>query len=235
MQQGVSSTRQMTFTKEKNETSPRWARDGRVFFFLSNRDAPDERRVTQPDLPDAARRRRGAAHHRRARTACRDFALSQDGKWLVYRSGKDGEEQLYRLPVAAASRPRDAPSSSRSSRPASAPGAGRRTASASTSSRPTAIDEDEKARREKKFTVNIRNAETPIVEPLGARPRPRSDDAADATDATYAVDELHDLATTASGSAFRGQSPNRYQRNITQRTSTPTSTCSRSRPGRSSG
>src|SRR5262245_21487753 len=27
LQQGVSSTKQMTFTKEKNETSPRWAHD----------------------------------------------------------------------------------------------------------------------------------------------------------------------------------------------------------------
>ena len=28
---GVSSTRQMTFTKTKNESSPRWSRDGRAF------------------------------------------------------------------------------------------------------------------------------------------------------------------------------------------------------------
>ena len=37
---GVSSTRQMTATKGKNETSPRWSRDSRFFFFLSNREAP---------------------------------------------------------------------------------------------------------------------------------------------------------------------------------------------------
>src|SRR5215203_2057352 len=39
-QQGVPSTRQMTFTKEKNETSPLWSRDGKFFVFLSNREAP---------------------------------------------------------------------------------------------------------------------------------------------------------------------------------------------------
>src|SRR5688572_4649867 len=39
--QGLPSTRQMTFTKEKNETSPRWSRDGSFFAFLSNRDAPE--------------------------------------------------------------------------------------------------------------------------------------------------------------------------------------------------
>ena len=31
----------MTFTREKNETSPQWGRDGRAFFFLSNREAPE--------------------------------------------------------------------------------------------------------------------------------------------------------------------------------------------------
>jgi dipeptidyl aminopeptidase/acylaminoacyl peptidase len=36
---GVSSTRQLTFTKDKNETQPRWSRDGSFFLFSSNRDA----------------------------------------------------------------------------------------------------------------------------------------------------------------------------------------------------
>ncbi|MFK8812427.1 hypothetical protein SL626_23640, partial [Escherichia coli] len=41
LQQGVKSGRQLTFTKEKNETSPQWAMDGSFFAFLSNRDAPE--------------------------------------------------------------------------------------------------------------------------------------------------------------------------------------------------
>src|SRR5712675_821071 len=40
VKEGLASTKQMTFTKDKNETSPRWARDGKFFVFLSNRDAP---------------------------------------------------------------------------------------------------------------------------------------------------------------------------------------------------
>lgn len=36
---GVASTKQMTYTKDKNETSPRWSRDGKFFVFLSNREA----------------------------------------------------------------------------------------------------------------------------------------------------------------------------------------------------
>src|SRR5262249_3352449 len=38
--EGVGSTRQMTSTKDKDETMPQWSRDGKFFAFLSNRDAP---------------------------------------------------------------------------------------------------------------------------------------------------------------------------------------------------
>ena len=31
LQQGVASTKRMTFTKDKNESSPRWSRDGSFF------------------------------------------------------------------------------------------------------------------------------------------------------------------------------------------------------------
>src|SRR5207253_2941709 len=38
MLQGVASTKQLTFTKEKSETSPAWSRDGSWFAYLSDRD-----------------------------------------------------------------------------------------------------------------------------------------------------------------------------------------------------
>ena len=37
-QQGVSSTRRLTYTAEKSETNPAWTRDGQYFAFLSDRD-----------------------------------------------------------------------------------------------------------------------------------------------------------------------------------------------------
>src|SRR5260370_1265539 len=37
---GVASTRQMTSTKDKDETSPHWSRDGKFFDFLSNLEDP---------------------------------------------------------------------------------------------------------------------------------------------------------------------------------------------------
>src|SRR5689334_24688512 len=36
---GTSSARQLTFTKDKNETNPKWSRDGSFIAFLSDRDA----------------------------------------------------------------------------------------------------------------------------------------------------------------------------------------------------
>ncbi len=105
MQQGVSSTKQMTFTKEKNETSPRWSRDGSFFVFLSNREAPESastRNQIYLMRADGGEARRITD----TKEGVADFAFSRDGKWLAYRSGKSGEEQLYRLPIAASTRRR---------------------------------------------------------------------------------------------------------------------------------
>src|SRR4029450_4452622 len=40
MDQGISSTRQLTYTKDKSEGQPKWGPDGSFFVFSSNRDAP---------------------------------------------------------------------------------------------------------------------------------------------------------------------------------------------------
>ena len=132
---GLSSTRQMTFTNEKNETSPRWARDGSVVLLpVEPRRAGERapRRTRSTDARPMAARRASITD---AKDGVVDFAFSQDGKWLVYRSGKCGERAA--LPAARSRRPRRprSRSSSRSSRPASTPGSGRRTAGASTSRR----------------------------------------------------------------------------------------------------
>jgi dipeptidyl aminopeptidase/acylaminoacyl peptidase len=47
MTQGVSSSRQLTFTEKKNEQSPAWAPDGTWFVFLSDRDAAESARQSQ--------------------------------------------------------------------------------------------------------------------------------------------------------------------------------------------
>ena len=128
-----ASTRQLTFTKEKNETSPRWARDGSVFFFLSNREAPESAAtrnqlyVMRPDGGEVA------PAHRYAKEGVSDYAISRDGRWLVYRSGKSGEEQLYRLPLPLRIETAQSRNRSPSTRPACGRGNGRPTAGASIS------------------------------------------------------------------------------------------------------
>jgi dipeptidyl aminopeptidase/acylaminoacyl peptidase len=211
MQTGVSSTRQLTFTKEKNETAPQWAPDGAQFFFLSNREAPEDaasRNQLYIMRPDGGEARRLTD----AREGVAEFRISRDGRWLAYRSGKSGEEQLYRLPLATIE---TATAEQITTHPTGisswqwAPDS-RRIYFVT----PDHIDADEKARREKKFTVNIRNAETPVsslwaldLSPLGTRRL--------TNDATFSVDDFT-ISDDSKWVGFRGLSANRYQRGITQ-------------------
>lgn len=207
---GVASTRQMTFTKAKNESSPRWARDGRAFFFLSNREAPENassRNQLYVMRPDGGEARRLTS----TSEGVRDYALSKDGRWLVYRSGKDGEEQLHRLPVDGIE---SATAEAITSHPT---GVG--TWQWAPDSRriyfvtPDALDADDKARREKKFTVVIRNPETPSASLWALDLEPRK--TAKLSDgAKYAVTSFT-ISDDSKWIGFRGQSLNRYQRGIT--------------------
>ena len=208
--QGVSSTRQMTFTKDKNESSPRWARDGSFFAFLSNREAPESSSnrnqlyVMRPDGGEAQR-------ITDAKEGVADFRFSRDGRSLVYRSGKAGEEQLYRLPVQTL---RTAAPEQITRHPTGVESwqwspDSRRIYFVSTNS----VDPDDKLRREKKFTVNIRNAETPLsslwaLEIDGGRTKRLTEDA------SYSVADVT-VSDDSRWIAFRGQSADRYKRNIT--------------------
>ena len=91
---GVASTRQMTFTKDKNETTPRWSSDGRFFVFASNREAPASA-STQNQLylmrPDGGEARKITE----AKDGAGAFAFSRDGKWLAFSAGKDDEQQIW--------------------------------------------------------------------------------------------------------------------------------------------
>ena len=210
LQQGVALTKRMTFTAEKNESSPRWAKDGSFFAFLSNREAPESSQarnqlyVMRPDGGEAQR-------VTDAKEGVADFAFSRDGRWLAFRSGKTGEEQLYRLPVddirsAAAEQITKHPTGVGSWQ--WAPDSRRIYFVAKDAS-----EAEERLRREKKFTVNIRNAETPLsslwaleTEGKGTR-RLTEDDSYSVSDVTPSPD--------GKWIAFRGHSPDRYRRNIT--------------------
>jgi dipeptidyl aminopeptidase/acylaminoacyl peptidase len=112
--EGVPSTRQLTFTKDKNEGPARWAPDG-GFVFASDRDNP------APAAGGAAGGRGGAAPAAAAGgnqlfymrpdggearritdgPGVGQFAFSPDKKWLVYSAGRGEEQQLYALPAGS--------------------------------------------------------------------------------------------------------------------------------------
>ncbi len=211
LEKGVGSSRQMTFSKEKNETSPRWAPDGSFFAFLSNREAPESasnRNQIYVMRPDGGEARRITD----AKDGVSDFAFSRDGKWLAFRAGKTGEEQLFRLPVNQLE--------SASAEPLTKQAAGVGTWRWAPDSRrlyfvaPDSADADEKLRREKKFTVNIRNEEKPRaslwaleLDPLAATRLTE--------DASYSVSAFS-VSDDGKWLGFRGLSSDRYKRGVTQ-------------------
>ncbi|MHB0949871.1 MAG: hypothetical protein ACYC4J_12555, partial [Gemmatimonadaceae bacterium] len=163
--QGLPSTKQLTFTKEKNEAQPRWTKDGQWFLFASNREAPAaQQQLNQLYLmrPDGGEARRITD----AKEGVSTFNLSKDGKWLVYRSGKSDEEQLYALAVAdlVGGRPLDSLKATQLTKHPAGVGQWRFAPDSRRIYFITAdtVDRDEKARTEKKFTVKVRNAEAPV-------------------------------------------------------------------------
>ena len=210
LSQGVSSTRQMTFTKDKNESAPKWARDGSFFVFMSNREAPESsanRNQLYLMRPDGGESQRITD----AKEGVSDFALSRDGRLLVYRSGKAGEEQLYKLAVTALNSGKADQLTKHDTGIASwqwAPDSRRIYFVANDSA-----DADDKLRREKKFTVNIRNAETPLSS-LWALEIDTEKTKRLTEDASFSVADVG-ISPDSKWIVFRGQSAERFKRNIT--------------------
>ena len=81
MKEGVESTRQLTFTGDKDETSPAWSRDGTFFVFASDRDQAEDRQGQQLYMmrPDGGEARAVTA----TKWGVTEFAFSKDGAWLI--------------------------------------------------------------------------------------------------------------------------------------------------------
>ncbi len=209
--QGVGTTKQLTFTKQANETSPRWSRDGSFFAYLSNRDAPaastSQNQVYVMHVDGGEGRQITTA-----KEGVSNFAFSPDGKWLAYRSGKTGEEQLYLLPVAAL----DSAKPEQVTKQVAGVGTWRWAPDNRRIYFITAdtADADDKQRREKKFTVTIRNPETPLsslyaVELEGRKLLRLT------RDSTITVAGFN-ISRDSKWVGFRGTAANRYQRGITE-------------------
>lgn len=212
---GLPSTKQMTFTAEKDEASPTWSRDGSFFVFASNRDAASNGSQRQLYLmrPDGGEARKITS----AKDGVADFAFSRDGNWLVYRAGKSGEQQLYRLPVASVARATtEEVEPEQLTKQTAGVGSWELTRDSRRIYFITAdtIDADEKQRREKKFTVDIQNAETPLsslwaldLDPVRATRL--------TNDASISVSGF-EVSPDGRWVGFRGVSADRYKRNITE-------------------
>jgi len=221
---GVASTRQLTFTRDKNESAPRWLPGGGAFVFTSNREAPaaqsgqQQLYVMQPDGGEARRLTD-------AKEGVSTYAIASDGSWLVYRSGKSDEEQLYALSLADIRNglPLDSLKPTVLTRHATGIGTWKFSPDSRRIYFITAdtVDRDEKARVDKKFTVNVRNAETPVASlwmidlPTtsgNGTPRPAT---RLTQDSTYSVTSFT-LSEDGKFLGFTGVANNRYKRNITE-------------------
>ena len=207
---GVATTRQLTFTKDKNETSPKWGPDGSFLVFSSNRDgtgatATDQLYLMRPDGGEARKLTD-------AKDGIGDYQFTKDGRWLVYAAGKPEDRQLWALPVAgidtAASKPvtkHATPIRTWLLSPTSA---------ALYFTAPDTVDKDNRTRVEKKFTVSIRNEPRPAdqlwVLDLGSLKETRL-----TSDSSYSVEGVT-ISRDGAWVGFQGTFNNRYQRNVTE-------------------
>lgn len=219
-ERGLSSTRQITFTKDKNETSPKWSRDGSFIAFLSDRDAA---------AAPAAGGRGGAAGGARnqlfvlrldggeakrvtdAREGVSNFQFGKDGKTIYYTSGRAGDEQVYLLNTADMWG--DAPRATAVTRHATGVGSswqfspdGRKIYFVS----PDSIDRDDRLRTDKQFTVRPREPQASLqslwVFDLDQRQEKRL-----TNDQGYSVNNPT-LSSDGKWVAFHGMSTSRYER-----------------------
>ena len=210
---GVASGRRLTFSDDKDETDPAWARDGSFFVFSSNREAGGDDDGDGSDDQLYMMRHDGGEARRitDAADGVSGFAFGPGGRWLVYRSGEGGREQLYRL-AAGEPAPGEAVQIT-----AGEAGIGEWDFTPDGSriyfTRPDSFDEDEMERRERGFTADVRNAVTPLsslwsVEVATGEERRETDDP------SYSVDGFT-MSDDGRWIGFTGGSPERYERNIT--------------------
>jgi dipeptidyl aminopeptidase/acylaminoacyl peptidase len=157
LHKGLGSTRQMTFTKDKNELAPQWSRDNAYFVFSSNRDAAEGKSTNQIYMmrPDGGEAQKISD----AKEGVGDYAFSKDGKWFAFTAGKDDERQLWTIAVADLGKQKPQQLSKRQSAILSwqfAPDSKRIYFIS-----PDSADKLNRDRKEKKFDVKVRNEDSP--------------------------------------------------------------------------
>ena len=206
---GVSSSRRLTFTDDKNETQPTWSPDGSFFVFLSNRDSEG----SEGNQLYMMRHDGGEAQKiTEAQEGVSGFDFSPDGRWVVYRSGESGQEQLFGTLVA------DLPAGEAEQLTEGEAGIEQWDFSPDGSRiyfvRPDEFDEDEKLRLEEGFTVDVKNATTPFSR-LWSLDVGSGSESPMTTSESYSVDGFT-ISPDGRWIGLSGGSTERYERNITQ-------------------
>ncbi|MBI4470487.1 MAG: S9 family peptidase [Acidobacteria bacterium] len=82
------TSRQMTFTKDKNETAPHWSPDGQWFAFLSDRFGNPQLYLMNPNGGEA----RKLTDHKDPVSA---YSFSRNARYIAYLTGKAEETQIW--------------------------------------------------------------------------------------------------------------------------------------------
>jgi len=85
-------TKQMSFTKDKNENSAKWYKDSSFFAFLSNRS--EDKNQIYFMRPDGGEARKVTDD----KYGVSSYEWSNDGKYLAYLGGKTEERQIWIMP-----------------------------------------------------------------------------------------------------------------------------------------
>ncbi|MFN8573565.1 MAG: S9 family peptidase [Gemmatimonadaceae bacterium] len=210
LERGLPSTRQLTFTKDKNESNPKWSKDGSWFVFSSNRDTPNGGTTMQlyrmrPDGGEAQKL-----------TDVKDgigtYAFSPDGRWLVYAAGKQDEQQLWAIDASGVD-PAAPVALTKHATPIGSWQFSKDSKQIFFLS-PDSVDKDNKERLEKKFDVKVRNQDIPLVHlwvvSLADKQEKRL-----TSGASYSV-ESFTLSDDGAWAGFRALPNNRYERTITE-------------------
>jgi dipeptidyl aminopeptidase/acylaminoacyl peptidase len=224
---GLPSARQLTFTKDKNETSPKWSRDGALIAFLSDRDAPTAAAGATggrggATAPGGTARnqlfvmRLDGGEAKRvtdAREGVSNFSFSKDGKSIVYTAGRTGDEQLFSVAMADLWQ-MDVPKPAQLTRHATGVGNwqwspdGNRIYFVS----PDSIDRDDRARTDKQFTVRPRNPASSVAS-LWAFDVDTKQERRLTNDPSYSVGDVT-ISRDGKWIGYHGLSANRYERGI---------------------
>ena len=224
---GLPSARQLTFTKDKNETSPKWSRDGAFIAFLSDRDAPTAAAGATGGRGGATAPG-GNAHNQLfvmrldggeakrvtdAREGVSNFSFSKDGKSIVYTAGRTGDEQLFSVATADLWQ-MEVPKPAQLTRHATGVGNwqwspdGNRIYFVS----PDSIDRDDRARTDKQFTVRPRNPASSVAS-LWAFDVDTKQERRLTNDPSYSVGDVT-ISHDGKWIGYHGLSANRYERGI---------------------